>query len=86
MSWENERWSFVEIISGDFKFRKSWKKQFSENIQQEASEVGHGNLPQIQLSLSPSHPNIVKCWVDACIHVHLWYQSSNKELSNTCHT
>lgn len=35
----------------DFKLGKSWKKQFSENLQQGASEVGGGNRPQIQIPL-----------------------------------
>lgn len=35
----------------DFKLRKSWKKQFSENLQQGASEVGGGHQPQIQTPL-----------------------------------
>lgn len=40
----------MEIITDDLKLRKSWKKQFSENLQQGASGFGGGNLPQIQIT------------------------------------
>lgn len=64
------------IITDGFKLRKSWKKQFPENLQQGASG---GNRSQVCISL----PETVGRCVDADTRVGLWYQSSNEAITSS---